>query len=387
MRVGINLLWLKPKKMGGVEQFAKNLISGFSQLKTADDIEFIVFVNRKSIKYLKQWDGLDKFLVVDVNVDPFNVIEVLTYQYIFFGRLASRYNLDILYHPTPIYPLRRIKSVKQVVTFHDLLFRHYPEYATCLQRIKYSLSWYYSLKNADLVVAISNFTKNDILSQFDVDEEKIKVIYDPIIVPNRDWFYLDHSQYLRRLDLNPGEYFYTVSSLLPHKNTEVLLKLLKKIIEEKVDLPTKLVITGVRDLKESDLWRFIKKEGLENNVISTGFVSDDEKFVLMKHCYCFLFPSVFEGFGMPPVEASAVGAIIVASNIEAIVEVTNGYNKILFVNNPLDEMEWLNQILKAKSMRVYDNQDSSYNNLLINKYSPENVGNQYIQVFLELTST
>jgi len=275
-----------------------------------------------------------------VNIDPFDVFRTTLFQYMNMGKLALKEKIDVLFHPTPIYPIRKIKGVKQVVTFHDLQFLHYPQYAKALQRFKYKWSWKASLSNADVVVAISNFTKNDILRNFRVDENRVKVVYNPIILPSNT---ADFERLSRRFSIERKNYFYTISSLLPHKNTEVLVKLMGLIKQKQLkNVPNKLVISGIGKLNGSSLERLIHDLKLNDQIVFTGFVTEEEKRSLMENCCCFLFPSLFEGFGMPAVEALMLGVPVITTKEGALEEVT--MDCAVYVDSPRDEYRWLDKV-------------------------------------------
>ncbi|WP_041077413.1 glycosyltransferase family 4 protein [Thermotoga caldifontis] len=373
MRVGINLLWLKPKAIGGVEVFVKNLLRGIDEL--SPDMEFVVFVNRTALDYVKSWRISDRYRLVVKDVDPFNVFRTLIYQRLHMKKLCEEYRIDLLYHPTPIYPIGKIRKAKQMVTIHDLQFLHYPQYATKLQRLKYLYSWKKCLQHADKVIAISNFTKQDILNNFHVKEDKITVIHNPVVLPETP---ADFSEISKRLGVGKKEYFYTISSLLPHKNTEVLIRLMKLIEQEKpLALPKKLIISGIGKMRGTRLERMINEFGLSDRIIFTGFVSDEEKRALLENCYCFLFPSLFEGFGMPPVEALMLNVPVVTTKAGAIEETTMGL--AIYVDNPTDEREWLEKIVhQVPKFSVVDA------DRLKDEYDFRNICQRYINVFYEL---
>lgn len=374
MRIGINLLWLKPKSMGGVEIFAKNLIHGFKTV--AKDEKFVIFVNDKALGYLKKWTIPRECEIITKEIDPFSVPKMLLYQYLNVGRLANLHKIDVLYHPTPIFPLRKIEGVKQVVTFHDLQFLHYPQYANYFQRKKYAWSWRESLKNADKIIAISNFTKNDILRNFKIKEDRVDVIYNPVVISEKS---SDFSEISRRFGIKPKGYFYTISSLLPHKNTEVLIRLMGLIHEEKsLDMPDKLVISGVGKIQGTEMQRIIEEKGIRDRVIFTGFVEEEEKRSLIENCYCFLFPSLFEGFGMPPVEALMLEVPVITTRAGALEEVT--MKLASYVDDPKDEKKWLAKIKDGNSS-AEETKNSSKLSEMKELYSREYASRKYLNIF------
>ena len=128
-----------------------------------------------------------------------------------------------------------------------------------------------------------------------------------------------------------------VSSLLPHKNITTLLDVMKRIKDENIDLPKQLIVSGVGGKSREPLTEKIKEFGLEDNIQLTPFIENNERNALYKHCKAFLFPSVFEGFGMPPIEAMMFGTPVVTTRKTSIEEVTLG--KADYVNDPYDVKE------------------------------------------------
>lgn len=380
MRIGINLLWLKPKSIGGVEFFVRYLLIGFGCVDQSHD--FIVFVNSRAREYINEWNLPDRFQFVEVNVDPFDVFRTTLFQCMNMGKLASKEKIDVLFHPTPIYPIRKIKGVKQVVTFHDLQFLHYPQYAKVLQRLKYKWSWKASLSNADAIVAISNFTKNDILRNFRIDESRIRVVYNPIILASSS---SDFERLSKRFSIERKNYFYTISSLLPHKNTEVLVKLMGLIKHKQLkNVPNKLVISGIGKLNGSSLERLICDLNLRDQIVFTGFVTEEEKRSLMENCCCFLFPSLFEGFGMPAVEALMLGVPVITTKEGALEEVTMGY--ALYVDRPQDESEWFSKLVEVEE-NLAKNKTNICGHELVKRYDPKIAAKMYLEIFLSVAST
>jgi len=375
MRIGVNLLWLKPKAMGGVEAFVKNLLKGFCEVDSQN--EYVLFINRKAWQYLLSELHLpENFIFVIKDWDPFNVSGMVVKQFININKLAMEYRVDVLYHPTPIYPIRKMKGISQIVTFHDLLFLHYPEYASLFQRLKYLWTWRACLKNADKIVAISEFTKNDIIKNFGIDKGKIEVIYNPVVLPEGS---ADFDEFATRYGLTRKRYFYIISSLLPHKNTEVLIRLMHLIVKEKVDrIPDKLVISGVGKYKGTRLEQLVKELGVQNNVIFTGFVTEEEKRALYENCYAFLFPSLFEGFGMPPVEALMIGTPVITTKAGALEEVTMGL--ALYINDPTSEEEWLHKILSSCKWFLKEKDSKSLISVK-EMYNPCYIGKTYYKLF------
>ena len=193
-----------------------------------------------------------------------------------------------------------IYDLRPVVTEYDPLeFRKiYKKYLRCCKR------------NDGLILTDSDFQNALIRNYFGWGEDKVKTIYmgwEHIAAINAD-----ESIFKKFPALTEKGYFYTLGSLAPHKNFQWILEVAKRN-------PDKIfVIAGGKDVS---LWKDSVQEGSLSNVIFPGRVTDEENKALLKHCRAFLFPSKFEGFGIPPLEALACGAEIALSNATCLPEV------------------------------------------------------------------
>ena len=165
------------------------------------------------------------------------------------------------------------------------------------------------------------------------------------------------------------QYFYTVSSLAKHKNLITLLKMIK-LMKDEGESP-KLVITGVKVNAADEIMQYIADNDLKKNVIYTGFISNEDRNALYDNCKVFLFPSVFEGFGMPPVEAMLRNVPVVTTKATSIYEVTQG--KASYIENWFDENEWMQKTCG----------EVTANEKLEPQYNMSDIVNEYLQLFKE----
>ena len=153
-----------------------------------------------------------------------------------------------------------------------------------------------------------------------------------------------YSEFCKKYSLE-GEYFYTISQMIPHKNFPTLVKIMAEVKKNHPELPQRLYISGISGNGTAEFENLLKEENLEDTIIRTGFISNEDKVMFYNHCKYFLFPSYFEGFGIPPVEAMMCGATVVTTNKTSIPEVTQG--KANYVDDPLSVDEWINVIKGA----------------------------------------
>lgn len=210
-------------------------------------------------------------------------------------------------------------SAKKVVTIYDVCFLDYPEYTTEANRIFCYKGTMDSVIKADKIIAISEYTKDRLLHFFPfINSSKIEVVY----CGNRNALLeeKENKKILQKFGLEENEFFLSVGTIEPRKNYDTLLKAYKQY-SEKVSEKMKLCIAGGRGWLEDNFKKKIASLGLEDNVVVTGYVSEAELSNLYRFCHSFLYPTWYEGFGMPILEAMNFHKPIVASRTSSIPEI------------------------------------------------------------------
>ena len=253
-------------------------------------------------------------------------------------------------------------GISSVTVIHDLQPLDLPENFSLAKRLGKRLLLANTFRHADGIIAVSDFTKKRILRYAPYTGGRLTRIYDPIAVEDpcegeihdRE----EEERILSRYGLESGQYYFTVSSLLPHKNlatmidTFAILKSKKQSGIQEV-LPCRLVIAGITQdptrKNRKELQKKIDKEQLTSCITLTERISDQERDCLYRHCRAFLFPSLYEGFGMPCVEARLQGAIVIASFCTAIPEAAG--EGAVYVTNPKDPRAHLAAMEMAERVR------------------------------------
>ncbi|MCK5347134.1 MAG: glycosyltransferase family 4 protein [Candidatus Heimdallarchaeota archaeon] len=244
-----------------------------------------------------------------------------------------------------------------IQTILDLAYYYYPDYLTP-PTINFFKKWYKeSAQSADVLIAISESTKKDIIKYWDIPEEKIHVIHLGVSDKYFEKKPEDEIIQTKKKYLIPGNYFLFVGELNYRKNINTLIKGFK--IFQKENKGCKLVLAG--RLQEgaygNTINTLIKNNGLENEILFPGRVTMDELFCLYQGATAFVFPSLYEGFGLPVLEAMASETPVISSNTSSIPEVA-GDAAILV--DPLDE-----KAIAEAMLRIHD--DSNLSNSLIQK--------------------
>ncbi|MEM8963953.1 MAG: glycosyltransferase family 1 protein [Acidobacteriota bacterium] len=238
-----------------------------------------------------------------------------------------------LYHSTH-YVLPSLLPCPAVVTIHDIIHLLYPEFLP--NRVAYFYAEQMlrrAVTKSERIIAVSRNTRKDLMSYFDVDGEDIEVVYngidDTFLEPVSDD---DLDRWLQNLGLE-RPYLLFVGNPKPHKNLDNVVKALARA-REKSDFPHRLVCVGGRD--EALEWKIrqrAEQEGIADRLVLLGHVAQEALPAIYRGASLFLYPTLYEGFGLPVVEAMASGVPVITSNGSALKEIAAGYAHLV---NPLD---------------------------------------------------
>lgn len=353
--IAVDLLWLRPRQVGGTEFYIRNLLDGFRRLKEPFHLSLMVSKdNRETFRHYAQDKRID---LLETKVVSANIAGRILWQFFCQNRFLKKHGIRKCF--TPVYCRTLLNGgIAYVNVIHDLQAAHYPEYHP-FHEIAYSkLCWWLDTHFSAHLIAISDWVREDIMARYRVSADRITTIYNPITVDREET--VPFSQLAEKYSIRENEYYYTVSQMIPHKNLETLLAVMERIKKKQIDLPCKLLISGVNGKGREALEREVWERKLTDVVTLTGFVENEERNALYQNCRAFLFPSVFEGFGMPPVEAMLFGAMVIATDKACIPEVTQ--RKANYVRNPYDEKEWI-RVMQAPVDRIAEVDFSAYDQM------------------------
>jgi glycosyltransferase involved in cell wall biosynthesis len=259
-------------------------------------------------------------------------------------RRARRLRLDVLHCPAPLAPLR--STVPTVVTAHDILALDHPEWFTRALALHSRLVLAPVLRRAACVLVPSTYTRDRLVARLGVQRERMRLAplgVDPQFSPG------DPPPGLRdRLGLE-GAYLLTVGTLQPRKNVESALRAFERLVSAGAD--QRLALVGGRGWRDEALAELIRRSPAADRIVVTGRVSDDELVGLYRAADCFVYPSRYEGFGLPPLEAMACGTAVVSSNRTSLPEVV-GDAALLVDPDDVDAIERaLSELLSSRELR------------------------------------
>ncbi len=214
-----------------------------------------------------------------------------------------------------------VKGFK-VSTVHDLSFIHYPHSfpKKIINVHKRRLSWV--KKEVDIVIADSKATKKDLVKLLGFEEGKIRVVYLGINKTQKSKIKTqDMIKILKRKFKISDKYLLYIGTLEPRKNLVRLIEAFYSALKQYNNPKINLVISGKKGWMYTEIFNKVKQLGLEQKAIFTDYISEDEKTVLLQNAKCFVYPSLYEGFGLPVLEAMAAGCPVITSNISSLPEV------------------------------------------------------------------
>lgn len=303
--------------------------------------------------------------------------------------------LDLMHYPHFNVPV--LSSCKFVVTIHDLILTHFPTlrattlspFIYYLKNVAYRLVIGFAVKKSEKIITVSEFTKNDICSQFKVNPEKIIVTYEGVadLSSGNDSLFaakLNNEETLKRYNIN-GDFLLYVGNAYPHKNLDWLLKVFAKLITIKPGL--RLVLVGKEDYFYSQIHKVAislklwKKEDENSSVIFPGYVPDSRLKALYQEASIYVFPSMYEGFGLPPLEAMANSCPVISSDRASLPEIL-GSAAIYF--NPENEEDLINKTLNLLENKSLREELIAKGVEQVKKYSWLNCAQKTLEVYLQV---
>lgn len=312
MRIGINF-HTSDEYISGVEYYSLGLLNGLLQIDTEN--QYVVYTNRP--------DLVRRNLKPSINLEIAGLRRLKTrlrrilWEHTQLPRLAAKDNLDVLHCLSYMCPVRKT-SIPCVVTVHDTIAIDYPRWCKQTNALYFNLFMKAAFKKASYVISVSKCTAGDIERNFRLPCSKVRVVYpgiDGIFNSKEDRTRRDEIR--RRYNL-PERYVLFVGNIEPKKNTGILFDVLTRLREK--DLPHKLVLAGRRTWRSKAELDEISKGADANDIIRAGYVARRDLPFVYRMADVFVFPSLYEGFGFPPLEAMACGTPVVSSSRGALNE-------------------------------------------------------------------
>lgn len=329
-RVGVNLLWLVPGEVGGSEEYTVRLLAAFGK-EGFDDVDVVLYVNRRFCDAYPELVAQFTTRVAPISGSsrPLRVLAESTW-------LALRSRLDdcdVVHHAGGTMPT--LRAVPGILTMHDLQPLANPERFGFVKGTYIRFVAPRSVRNAKRVVCLSEFVANDVVERVSIDPSRIRFVPcgvgDPASSIDQD----HAAQLLDQLGLTRLPFVLYPAITYPHKNHVVLIAAFAGLRELQPD--ARLVLTGGAGSNEEVVQSAISANGVSDMVIRTGRLSESDLDLLFRAAALMAFPSLYEGFGVPVLEAMARGCPVVASTAGALPEVLGSAGVLV---DPLDVSGW-----------------------------------------------
>jgi len=290
------------------------------------------------------------------------------------GKAGEAGKIDIFFSPHFL-PVSLSRNCKRVITFHDLSFEHYPQFLSYSRKLWHFLTFpKQQAEKADKIIVDSQSTKEDLIKIYNINSEKIKLVYLGVNDSFKPIGKNDSQiKKVRKKYKLPEKFILYFGTIEPRKNLFLTIRAFEAlrekfgrsgpetgwkgfegtVIGKKKNTLTdlKLVIAGSKGWLYKDIFKMVKNSKYREDIIFTGFIDDKDKPHLYNLADVFLYPSFFEGFGFPPLEAMACGVPTIVSNVSSLPEVV-GNSAVMISPYNVDELTFaIREILEDKNLR------------------------------------
>jgi glycosyltransferase involved in cell wall biosynthesis len=310
VHLGLNLVYLVPGETGGMETYARELIPAL--LAERPDLRITTFVNREAGGQPGPWSDFATQVVVPVQAR--HRTEWIRGEQLLLPRLARRAGVEIVHSLASTAPARG--AFRRVVTIHDVIYRTYPEAHAGVRSRGMAVLVPLAARRSDRIITPSASTRDDLVQLLKVPPERIDVV--PEGVGSTLSEATREPELRARLDLGERSVVLTASAKRPHKN---LLRLLEAWALLPAGGRPLLVLPGYPTPHERELRGRAAALGIEGDTRFVGWVSTSDLEGLYRLAECFVYPSLYEGFGLPVLEAMARGVPVACSDRASLTEV------------------------------------------------------------------
>ncbi len=311
IRIGVDGNEANVEKKVGVSVYALNILRYFSSIADREN-RFTVYLRNTPLLDLPDESEFFKYKVIHG--------KFLWSQIYLPYELYLNKEIDVYFSPAHYLP--RFCPVPQVVTIHDLAYLYFPNEFTKkdLWQLK---NWTdASIKKARQIIAVSKTTKKDIVKNYGIDEDKVSVVYNGYEKQTAE-----KTSAVKKSDINqeqtaevkPKKYILFVGTIQPRKNLEILIDAFDKFVKTNINF--KLIIVGKKGWLYESIFEKVRTMKLDDKVMFTGHITDEELVGYYVNAFCLTLPSLYEGFGIPVLEAMSYNCPVIASFSSSLPEI------------------------------------------------------------------
>ena len=345
MKIAIDLRPLMGGKISGVEVYIKSMLEALFELDQEN--EYVLWYNAFKEVDISHFPKDYPNVTIKRTRIPNKILNLFLslMRWPKLDRLIGE-GIDVLWVPDPR-PAPVSSKCKKVITFHDLSFEDF----------KYSFNfktrlWHKLLRpkkealEADRIIAVSKFTRNQLIGEYGIDERKIEVIYEAASEKLRPLNLPKSFEIIKRKYDLPNNYFLCLSTLEPRKNIAGIIEAYL-VWQESTQVDVALVVAGK---KYPEIFNETKLKK-HPNIHLTGFIDEEDKALLYQHALAFLYPSLYEGFGLPILEAMQCGTPVITSDATSMPEVAEEAAILVNPNDIKEIKRAMHEVYRDEQLR------------------------------------
>lgn len=348
-RIAINLLWMVPGVVGGSETYTARLLHGLAE--RSSDLDYTLFALPQFATAHPELARTFRTVYAPLR-GQLKPARVLAGEAGWMALQSRKLKIDLVHHAGGVVPL--IRHGRPVLTIHDLQYLFYPEYFTRSKLAYLRATMPRSAETARAILTPSEFTRRTVIERLNIDPSVVRVVPHGISPKEAT----EPAPDVRERYAIPGDFFLYPAALYPHKNHLVLVEAFAQVLRAHPDAT--LVLTGAKGSMqwgtaksmEVPLTEVIRILGIGDRVRSLGYVPAADLEALYRSAVALTFPSRFEGFGAPVLEAMARGLPVIAADATAIPEVVSEVGCLVSPDNPDQWREAMLEVLEDAETRA-----------------------------------
>lgn len=347
LKIAVNCWVLRNKDLDGIGHFTVNVISRI--IRSHPEVDFLIMCDRNFTENYFDFVNVKKYKVFPSRRHPLLYLIWMEFVVSFF---LKKHKPDLFISSDGFLSL--LSDYRQLPVIHDLNFVHYPQDLKLKNRLYYNFFFKRFAKKAKRIATVSAYSKMDIIKQYHIPAEKIDTVFNGI---NKGFYVLSEEEKMaaRKKYSDGRPYFFFVGSVHPRKNLTRLLNAFGEF-KKHTGSDFKLVIAGAMLWGTSEILKAWRESAFENDIYFTGRLTDQDLSQALGAAYALTFIPVFEGFGIPIIEAFEAGVPALVSNVTSLPEVAG--DAAVYVN-PFDVDSITNGMTE-----LYENKNNICNKLV-----------------------
>jgi glycosyltransferase involved in cell wall biosynthesis len=334
LRIAVNTRLLQKNKLEGIGRFSNETLKRI--VLNHPDVDFVFCFDRE----------FDSEFVFAKNVKPIIISPQARHPFLYYiwfqwrlPAILKKEKVDIFLSPDGFISIN--SKIKTVAIIHDLAFEHFSDGVDWLTQKYYKHFFPKFAIQANRIITVSNFTKQDLIKTYQIEGDKIDVIYNGVSSVFKPLLKEESVKVVKK-ETNGDPYFICLGSIHPRKNIITLLKAFEKFKTENPQCPHQLIFVGRMAWKNSQVEEYLESMSFKNAIAFKGILNDQELSKILASATASIYPSLFEGFGLPVIESMACGVPVITSKGTAMEEISE---RAAFLFDPLNVDELVQQIM------------------------------------------